>query len=149
MEIEKKLSIVVLCTGNSCRSQMAAAWLRHMAADRLDVHSAGVRPSKALHATAVEMMREVGVDVPSMGEAPKHWNTWVGPAKHDFAAFVCPNAEAVCDEWNSFAEAKLSWPTEDPGDFEGDEAARMAKFREVRDGIKERVGRWLEQQGIR
>lgn len=142
-------SVVVLCTGNSCRSQMTAAWLRHLSDGRLVVHSAGVRPSKSLHATAVEMMREVGVDVPSMGESPKHWKTWVGDAKHDYAVFVCPNAEAVCGEWGAFAEAKLSWPTEDPGDFIGDEPARLAKFREVRDEIKGRVTAWLDDQGFR
>lgn len=141
-------SVVVLCTGNSCRSQMTAAWLRHLAKGRLLVHSAGVRPSKTLHATAVEMMREAGIDVPSMGETPKHWDTWVSEAKHDFAIFVCPNAEAVCDGWSTFAKTKLSWPTEDPGDFSGDETERLAKFREVRNEIKDRVSAWLEEQGL-
>lgn len=141
-------SVVVLCTGNSCRSQMTAAWLRHLSDGRLKVHSAGVRPSKSLHATGVEMMREVGIDVPSMGEAPKHWKTWVAEEKHDFAVFVCPNAEAACEDWGTFAKAKLSWPTEDPGDFVGDETARLAKFRAVRDEIKERVSAWLEEQGF-
>lgn len=141
-------SIVVLCTGNSCRSQMTAAWLRHLSNGHLVVHTAGVRPSKTLHATAVEIMREVGIDIPSMGEAPKHWNTWVAEERHDFAAFVCPNAEAICNDWGAFAKTKLSWPTMDPGDFIGDDAARLTKFREVRDEVKARVGMWLEEQGI-
>jgi len=141
-------SIVVLCTGNSCRSQMTAAWLRHLSQGRLVVHSAGVRPSKGLHAMGVAMMQEVGIDVPAMGEFPKHWNTWVAPQKHDFAAFVCPNAEAACPDWPSFATSKLSWHTEDPGDFEGDEAARIAKFRTIRDEIKDRATAWLTEQGI-
>jgi arsenate reductase (thioredoxin) len=127
---------------------MTAAWLRHLSNGRLVVHTAGVRPSKSLHATAVEMMREVGIDLTSMGEAPKHWTTWVAEEKHDFAAFVCPNAEAACEDWGTFAITKLSWPTEDPGDFIGNETARLAKFREVRNEIKERVSVWLAEQGF-
>lgn len=139
-------SIVVLCTGNSCRSQMTAAWFRHLAGNNLIVHSAGVRPSKALHSKAVEMMAEIGIDVCAMGESPKHYNTWASPEKHDLAIFVCPNAEATCTDWQSFAKEKASWPTEDPGDYEDSPESKDAKFREVRDGIKTKVLAWLHEQ---
>ena len=68
MQTPNKESMVILCTGNSARSQMTAAWFRHIAGDKLIVHSAGVKPSKALHPMGVQVMFEVGIDVPAMGE---------------------------------------------------------------------------------
>ncbi len=140
--------VVVLCTGNSARSQMTAAWMRHLAGNQLVVHSAGVKPSKALHAMGVQVMAEVGIDVPAMGETPKHYSTWVAPEKHDYAIFVCPNAESVCSDWNSFANEKLSWSTEDPGDHEGTPEEKLERFRVVRDLIRDKVSQWLVSQGL-
>lgn len=139
-------SVVVLCTGNSARSQMTAAWMRHFGGSAWVVHSAGVKPSQALHAMGLQVMAEVGIDVAAMGESPKHYSTWIAPQKHDYAIFVCPNADRICEDWNSFAHEKLSWPTEDPGDHEGSPAEKLERFRVVRDLIRDKVRLWLEQK---
>lgn len=141
-------SVVVLCTGNSARSQMTAAWMRHLAGDKLVVHSAGVKPSRALHVLGVQVMSEVGVNVPAMGESPKHYSAWVSPVKHDYAIFVCPNAEGVCTDWDTFATEKISWPTEDPGDHDGTVEEKIERFRVVRDLIRDKVSVWLKEKGI-
>lgn len=141
-------SIVVLCTGNSARSQMTAAWMRHLAGDKLIVHSAGVKPSKTLHPMAVQVMFEEGINIPAMGEMPKHYSTWAAPEKHDYAVFVCPSAEGVCADWDTFAKEKLSWPTEDPGDHEGTPDEKLERFRVVRDIIRDKVSAWLQEKGI-
>lgn len=148
MQTPNKESMVILCTGNSARSQMTAAWLRHIAGDKLIVHSAGVKPSKALHPMGVQVMSEVGIDVPAMDELPKHYSTWVNADKHDYAIFVCPNAESVCGDWDTFAKEKLSWPTEDPGDHDGTPEEKLERFRHVRDVIREKVIHWLNSKGV-
>lgn len=146
--MQTRESVVVLCTGNSARSQMTAAWMRHLAGDKLIVHSAGVKPSKALHAMGVQVMSEVGVNVPAMSELPKHYSVWASPEKHDYAIFVCPNAEGVCADWETFAQEKLSWPTEDPGDHEGTPDEKLERFRVVRDVIRDKVAGWLKEKGV-
>lgn len=127
---------------------MTAAWMRHMAGDKMVVHSAGVKPSKALHAMGVQVMSEVGIDVTFMGEMPKHYSTWASQELHDYAIFVCPNAESVCSDWGTFAKEKLSWPTEDPGDHEGNPEEKLERFRVVRDIIRDKVSAWLKEKGI-
>lgn len=141
-------SVVVLCTGNSARSQMTAAWMRHLAGDKLIVHSAGVKPSQALHPMGVQVMFEEGINIPAMGEIPKHYSTWAAPEKHDYAVFVCPSAEGICADWDTFAKEKLSWPTEDPGDHEGTPDEKLERFRVVRDIIREKVSAWLKEKGV-
>jgi len=135
-----KPGVLILCTGNSARSQMAEGFLRAMAGDRFDIYSAGLTP-KGVDRHAIEAMREVGIDIAS------HESTDV----RDFLgrAFgiiitVCDNAERNCPVFPG-AAIRLHWPFEDPASFEGNETERLARFRLVRDQIRAKIQQWIDQ----
>ena len=77
----KKPNVLVLCTGNSCRSQMAAGFLRHYAADRFEVYSAGTEPKDEVHPLAIEVMAEVGIDISK--QRPKGLKKFLGACPFD------------------------------------------------------------------
>lgn len=129
-----KKKVLFLCTGNSARSQMAEGFLRHLAGERFEALSAGVAP-KALHALAVEVMREAGVDI--RGQRSKDVRELEGTAV-EVLVTVCSNAREQCPVFPG-AERREHWDLEDPAAFVGTEAEKLAKFRLVRDQISERV----------
>lgn len=135
--------ILVLCTGNSCRSQMAEGYLRSMAGDRFDVHSAGMEPRPEVHPLAVETMREDGVDVSS--QRPKPLTNYLGRASFRYVIVVCDRADRDCPHLFPGALERLYWPFDDPAAFEGSEDEVEGEFRRVRDQIRERIASWLER----
>lgn len=130
--------ILFLCTGNSCRSQMAEGWARHLGGDRVVVASAGIE-THGLNPRAVAVMAEAGVDISG------HRSTRVTPAmvaEADLVVTVCGHADEHCPALPPGVE-KHHWPLTDPAKGEGDEATVMAGFRASRDAIRERVAALL------
>ena len=92
MKIEKKLKILFLCTGNSCRSQMAEGWARHLKPDAIEPYSAGIEP-RGVAPRAVKVMAEVGVDI--SGQRSKHIDD-LADVEFDYVVTVCDNAKSNC-----------------------------------------------------
>ncbi len=132
--------VLFLCTGNSCRSQMAEGWLRHLADDRFEALSAGLEP-REIHPLAMSVMEEIGIDIRS--QRSKSVSEFLGRRSIACAIFVCAAAEKNCPTIYPFAVQRLSWPFEDPAAFVGSEEERHAKFREVRDQVGEKISQWL------
>ncbi|KAF0095499.1 MAG: arsenate reductase [Puniceicoccaceae bacterium 5H] len=128
----KRPLVLILCTGNSCRSHMAEGFLRAAAGDILDVRSAGSHPAGYVHPKALEAMREVGIDVSQ--HRSKHLDQFLD-AGVDTVITVCGNAEAACPTFPGQAH-RYHWGFDDPAHASGDDAAVMNVFREVRDQIR-------------
>jgi arsenate reductase len=124
--------VLVLCTGNSCRSQMAEAFLRAAAGDILDVHSAGSKPLGFVHPFAVRVMTECGLDLRS--HRSKSLNEFLNQ-DIETVITVCGKAEQVCPRFPGQAQ-RFHWPFDDPAHATGREEDRLAVFRRVRDEIK-------------
>lgn len=124
--------ILVLCTGNSCRSQMMEGWLRHFGGDSVDVKSAGVE-THGVNPNAIKVMGEVGVDISS--HTSDHLDTYM-EEEFDLVITVCDNARERCPYFPSSAE-KIHHNFTDPAKAEGTEDEIMSSFREVRDQIRD------------
>ncbi len=129
-----KQSVLFLCTGNSCRSQMAEGWLRHLAGDRFDVASAGTHPV-GLNPMAVEVMKEVGVDISS--HHSKNMEEFKDQA-FDVVITVCDQAKESCPLF-PHARSLLHWSFEDPASATGTKEAQLKVFRRIRDQIVRRL----------
>ena len=136
----EKQRVLFLCTGNSCRSQMAEALLRKYAGDRFDVYSAGLEP-KPIHPMTIQVMAEIGLDI--SGQTSKTLSQYAGKVHFGYLITVCSKAEDKCPIFPGMG-IRLHWPFEDPAAFEGSEDEKLDKFREVRDLIDQQVQNWLE-----
>lgn len=123
--------VLILCTGNSCRSQMAEALLRRAAGEALRVASAGSKPSGYVHPLSVRAMAEIGIDL--TGARSKSLEEFLDQ-NVDTVITVCGNADQACPMFPGQAR-RYHWPFDDPAHAEGDEEAQMAVFRRVRDEI--------------
>jgi len=126
--------VLFLCTGNSARSQMAEGLLRHMAGDRFEVASAGISPTK-VRPEATEVMREIGIDISQ--QRSKAVDDFVD-REFDYVITVCDNANEQCPVFPGTTN-RIHWSFDDPAAVEGDELARLAVFRRVRDEILHRL----------
>jgi len=133
-----KKKIIVLCTGNSCRSQIAEGYFRHQAGDRFDVASAGLEPG-FVHPKAIQVMQEDGIDISN--HISKNVNQYTGE-KFDYIITVCENAKERCPYFPGSAE-RIHWSFEDPAVAKGTEEEILAVFRKVRDQIKEKIIKFL------
>ena len=123
--------VLILCTGNSCRSQMAEGWIRHDLGDRVDVFSAGTRPS-VVHPVAIAVMAEAGVDISS--HRSKSVQEY-GGQPFDLVVTVCDDAKEACPMFPGAAkQIHESFP--DPVGFTGTKEEVLEKFRDVRDQIR-------------
>ncbi len=127
-----KKSVLILCTGNSARSQMAEGLLRHDAGAEFDVESAGTRPS-SLRPEAITVMRELGIDI--AGHRSKHVDEFDGRT-FDFVITVCDNAKESCPVFPA-GTRRLHHSFNDPAAVQGSEAERVAAFRTVRDELRD------------
>ena len=140
---EKKLRVLFLCTGNSCRSHMAEGLLRHLAGDRFTALSAGSNPSGYVHPKAIEVMNEVGISLE--GHESESIQDYLAPEKMpDLVISVCDNAATDCPVFPGKV-ARLHWPFEDPAHAEGTEEEKKAFFVKVRDQIRDKIGNWLDE----
>jgi arsenate reductase (thioredoxin) len=127
-----KPSILILCTGNSCRSHLAEGILRQAAADLFEVHSAGSKPAGYVHPKAIEVMKEIGVDI--SGHTSKHMNEFLDK-KIDTVITVCGNADQVCPMFPGQVN-RYHWGFSDPAHAKGTDEEVLNVFRGVRDQIK-------------
>lgn len=130
----KPQRILILCTGNSARSQMAEGLLREAGRNRFEVFSAGTHPSR-VNPLAIEAMREVGIDI--SGHRSKSVNEFAGQ-EFDYVITVCDNAAENCPVFPGRTK-RIHWSFDDPAAAEGDDTERLAVFRRVRDEINERL----------
>lgn len=132
----KKDHMLILCTQNSARSQMAEAFFKKYAGDLVDVDSAGFAPA-GVNPCAVKAMAEIGIDISS--QRSKGVKEFLGKASLSHVLTVCKRAEGQCPTIFPGVRHILSWPFEDPAAVEGTEEERLQKFREVRDEIEAKV----------
>ena len=136
-----KAKVLILCTHNSARSQMAEALLRDYAGVRFQVYSAGLEPTE-VHPLAIKAMAEVGIDI--SGQRSKSVLDFLGKEHFGYIITVCSRAEQQCPTFPDVS-VRLHWPFDDPAAVTGSEEERLAKFREVRDQIAARLRRWLAE----
>jgi len=129
-----------LCIHNSARSQMAEALLRHLAGQRFQVCSAGVR-SGALHPLAVAAMGEVGIDI--SGQRSKNVDEYAG-SSFDYVITVCDEAQEECPVFPA-AGRQLHWSLPDPAAAQGDDTDRLDAFRQVRDDLDGRIRQFIRE----
>lgn len=129
-----KTRVLILCTGNSARSQMAEGLLRGMAGDRFEVASAGVAPTR-VRPEAIEAMREIDIDISE--HRSKSVDEFLGQS-FDYVITVCDNANQQCPMFPGKAE-RIHWSIPDPAEVAGDQNARLAAFRSARDDLRRRL----------
>lgn len=139
--MKDKKRVLILCTGNSARSQMAEGWLRHLAGDAFEVESAGVEPSH-VRTQAIEAMRERGIDISR--HRSKSIDEFIGQ-DFDYVIAVCDNANERCPVFPARTR-RIHWSFDDPAAVEGDEEARLAFFRRVRDEIELRLREFVRRE---
>jgi len=133
--------VLILCTGNTARSQMAEGLLRTLAGDDLAVFSAGTRPS-VVNPFAIVVMRERGIDI--SGQRSKHLDEFRAQP-FDYVITVCDSAAETCPIFPGRAR-RIHWSFPDPAAVPGSDAERQAAFRQVRDAIEARLREWLAQR---
>jgi arsenate reductase len=138
----KKPNVLLLCTGNSCRSQMAEGFLRQLAGDRYTVLSAGTEPKDEVHPLAVEVMAEGGIDISR--QHPKHVKEFLGRLPVRYLIIVCDGANESCPRIFPGLIERLFWPFDDPAKFQGTAEETLGEFRRVRDEIQQRIVQWLQ-----
>lgn len=127
-----KPTVLILCTGNSCRSHLAEGFLRAAAGDLLHVASAGSRPAGYVHPLAIAVMHEVGIDL--AGHTSKHLDTFLA-GEVETVITVCGNADQACPVFPGQVN-RHHWPFDDPAHATGTEEEKRAVFRRVRDEIR-------------
>ncbi len=127
-----KVKILVLCTGNSCRSQMAEGFIRTLDPE-FEVFSAGTRPEKEVNKYAVAVMKEIGIDISS--QYPKNAEKFTGEA-FDYVITVCDNAREVCPVFTGDVKHRLHIGFNDPFGAKGSEEEILEVYRKVRDEIR-------------
>ena len=133
-----KNNVLFLCTGNSCRSQMAEGFLRHCAGDRFEAHSAGTDPAQRVHPLAVQVMAELDIDI--SGQQPKGVKEFLGRMPIRYLIIVCDGADQSCPRIFPGEPHRVF---EDPARLEGEPDEVLAGFRRVRDEIRHQVESWL------
>lgn len=136
-----QLRVLFLCTHNSARSQMAEGWLRRLAGDRHEVHSAGTGASH-VRPLAIRAMAEVGVDI--SGHESKTLDRYLNQS-WDYVITVCDAANASCPVFSG-GRRRLHWSFPDPSKATGNEAEQLAAYRQVRDAIKTHVEAFVESE---
>ncbi len=138
-----KPRILVVCTGNSARSQMAEGLLRRRLGERYEVQSAGTKPTQ-VRAEAIAVMGEIGIDISR--HRSKSIAEFTGQ-EFRYVITVCDNAKESCPVFPGKTE-RLHWSFEDPAAAQGSAEERKAEFRRIRDQIAERVEAFAATQGV-
>jgi arsenate reductase (thioredoxin) len=141
--MNNKQRVLFLCTGNSARSQIAEAFLRHYAGDQFEAHSAGLEP-KGINPLTMIVMEEIGISMAD--HTSKGVDTYLGKVLFQYLITVCEKAEQNCPTMWPGVNQRLRWSFEDPAAFEGSEEEKLARFREVRDQIEQKVRDWAMQR---
>ena len=139
MSRKRSKRVLILCTGNSARSQMAEGLLRHDARDAFAVESAGLEP-KYVRPAAIEAMREIGIDI--SGQQSKALDKFIGQT-FDYVITVCDNANQNCPIFPG-AKRRIHWSVGDPAVIDGPEETRLQAFRATRDSLRERLAGFIK-----
>lgn len=144
---ERPIRVLFVCTGNSARSLMAEALLRHKDGSRFEVHSAGTEP-KGVNRLTLRILAEAGID--ASGARSKSVTEYLGQP-FDYVVTVCDEARQVCPVFPGVHES-LHWGYEDPAEAQGTDEERLAVFRRVFIGLGERINLFIpltirEQRG--
>ena len=142
--MDKKMRVLFLCTGNSARSQMAEAFLRRFGSDHFEAYSAGLEP-KGINPLTIQVMSEIGFDL--SGQRSKGVPEFLGKVFIHELITVCDKAEKNCPTTWPGIIRRMHWSFEDPATFEGSEEEKLAKFREIRNQIEQKVRGWVAEQG--
>ncbi len=127
------MKILILCTGNSCRSQMAHGWLQSFD-QSIEVHSAGTEPAARVNAQAVEVMAEAGIDISQ--HYPKSVDQYLNE-KWDWVITVCGDANERCPYFSGEVKHRIHIGFDDPSHAEGSDEFIRSEFLRVRDEIKQ------------
>jgi arsenate reductase len=136
--------VLFLCTGNSCRSQMAEGLLRNWAGDLLEVTSAGTNPA-GLNPLAVRAMAEIGIAISS--QKSKHIDS-LAEEEFTHVITVCDSAREACPTFPATTQT-LHWSFRDPADAQGTDEERMKVFTRVRNEIDEKIGEFVRSQTLK
>lgn len=136
----KKKIVLILCTGNSARSQMAEGLLRDLAGDQFEVESAGTIAS-FVRPQAIAAMAEIGIDI--SGHRSKCLDEFLG-TRFDYVITVCDNANQTCPVFPGRAE-RIHWSFEDPAEAKGNEAEIIIEFSRIRDQIRAKLEEFVRQ----
>jgi len=134
-----KQKVLIVCTGNSARSQMAEGLLRHEGGDRFEVFSAGTKPTQ-VRPEAIAVMDEIRIDISH--HRSKSVDEFMGQPL-DFVITVCNSAKETCPVFPGNVN-RLHWPFDDPAEVEGSDEVRKAAFRRIRDQIHGRIMVFLD-----
>lgn len=134
----KKKRVLFLCTGNSARSQIAEGLLRHLASDRFEALSAGVKPT-VVNPLSVKVMEEIGIDI--SGQRSKSVDEFLGQSI-DYAITLCDSAKQTCPIFPG-KYRKMHWDLEDPAQTRGTDEEKIKVFRKVRNQINEHILKFL------
>jgi Protein-tyrosine-phosphatase len=126
------MKILILCTGNSCRSQMAQGFLQSFDKN-IEVHSAGTEPAKQVNQNAIKVMQEAGIDISQ--HKTKSVDRYLKD-EWDYVITVCDNAKETCPVFLGKVKHRLHMGFEDPSNFKGTDMQIMNDFRRIRDQIK-------------
>jgi arsenate reductase len=135
--------VLILCTGNSARSQMAEGLLRSLGRDWFEVRSAGTQPS-IVRPEAIAVMLELGIDISS--HRSKHLREFDGQ-HFDYVITVCDHANESCPIFPDDTE-RIHWSVPDPAAVDGSETERLAAFRRVRDALAEMFRAFIDSRGV-
>jgi arsenate reductase len=145
MNDQEKIKVLFVCTGNSCRSQMAEGFVSEWAGDRIEAKSAGSHPADEISRRTELVMREVGIDISK--QYPKSLDT-MQDEEFDYVITLCDFARDFCPVFHSKkGEAKrLHWSIPDPHGATADLEASMKVYRDTRDMIAEHLVKWLNEE---
>ena len=133
--------ILILCTGNSCRSQMAEGLFRWLANDTLEALSAGVEPQGYVHPFAIRVMQEIGIDISQ--SRPKSVYEFTDQP-FDYVITVCDHANETCPVFPNAAR-RIHWPIEDPFAVTGDETTGLEAYRCARYELRKKIENFLAE----
>ena len=125
------MNILILCTGNSCRSQMAEGFMKYFDSS-LNVYSAGTKPTERVNPFAVQVMKEIGIDISN--NKPQHVDKFLDK-DFDFVITVCGEANESCPVFNGKVKKRLHIGFPDPANAEGSDEEKLSVFKKVRDQI--------------
>ena len=135
--------VLILCTHNSSRSQMAEGLLRELSNGHVEVYSAGTEPSR-VHPLAIKAMAERGLDI--TGHTSRHLGEFLDRS-FDYVITVCDDANETCPVFPGPAQ-RIHWSFPDPSAAQGSEEDRLAVYRTVRDSIEDRLQEWLASEPL-
>jgi arsenate reductase len=140
----EKKRVLILCTGNSARSQIAEGLLRHFYGDSFQVYSAGIEPS-FVRPQAIRIMNEIGIDIST--QRSKSIDEFL-TQEFDYVITVCDNANERCPIFPG-APNRIHWSVEDPAAVAGDEETQLAAFRAARKELQRRLEEFAKNEGSR